>query len=90
MIPVIMKTDAEAYGNQFPPYREDPVRETLRAVNELETDAAYRQGYEDFQRRMVYGETVIYGAGIETLKALAASITGAPKRHGRKMVSPIP
>ena len=26
--------DAEAYGNQFPAYRENPMRETLRAVVE--------------------------------------------------------
>ena len=28
----VMLADAEAYGNQFPAYREDPMRETLRAV----------------------------------------------------------
>jgi hypothetical protein len=34
-----MLADAEAYGNQFPAYRENPMRETLRAVEGL---AAYR------------------------------------------------
>jgi hypothetical protein len=33
-----MPADAEAYGNQFPAYREDPMRETRRAVEGLATD----------------------------------------------------
>lgn len=31
----IMLADAAAYGNQFPAYREDPMRETLRAIEGL-------------------------------------------------------
>jgi hypothetical protein len=33
----IIRADVEAYGNQFPAYRENPVAETLRAVDGLAT-----------------------------------------------------
>lgn len=74
LIPAIMQTDVEAYGNQFPPYAENPMAETLRAIEALETDPVYAQGYADFMRRMVYGEPVDYDVSISTLKALAACV----------------
>lgn len=74
MISVIMRDDAKVYGNQFPPYRADPVGETLRAIDVLEVDVDYAQGYADFQRQMVYGQVINYDAGIKTLRTLAGSI----------------
>jgi hypothetical protein len=49
--------DAAAYGNQFPAYRENPMQETLRAVEGLSADAGYARQCGEFQRLMVYGET---------------------------------
>jgi hypothetical protein len=49
----VMLADAEAYGNQFPAYREDPMRETLRAVEGLAADPGYPRRYGDFERSMV-------------------------------------
>lgn len=74
MIPAIMQTDAEAFGNQFPPYRDDPLRETLRAIATLDADVDYAREYDRFQRLMVYGESVEYGAGVETLRALVGRV----------------
>jgi Nucleotidyl transferase AbiEii toxin, Type IV TA system len=37
----IMRAEVEAYGGRFPAYRENPMRETLRAVEGLAADAAY-------------------------------------------------
>lgn len=74
MIPVIMQSDAEAFGNQHPSYRDDPVRETLRAIATLEADADYAREYDRFQRLMVYGDSIDYGAGMETLRALAGRV----------------
>lgn len=74
MIPAIMQTDAEAFGNQFSPYRDDPLRETLRAIATLEADANYAREYDRFQRLMVYGDSVDYGSGMETLRALAGRV----------------
>jgi integrase/recombinase XerD len=56
----VMLADAEAYGNQFPAYRENPIRETLRAVEGLAVDPGYARRYGEFQRLMVYGEKVEY------------------------------
>ena len=70
----IMLADAEAYGNQFPAYREDPMRETLRAVEGLAADPGYARRYGEFQRLMVYGAEVEYAACIGTLRGLAGRL----------------
>ncbi len=72
LIPAIMQTDVDAYGNQYPPYREDPVGETMKAIDALANDSAYARAYADFQRRMVFGETTEYSDAIQTLRALSS------------------
>jgi hypothetical protein len=72
----VMLADAEAYGNQFPAYREKPLFETLRAVEGLATDPSYARRYEEFQRLMVYGAKVDYSACVATLRDLADCISG--------------
>jgi hypothetical protein len=67
----VMLGDVEAYGNQFPAYRENPLRETLRAVEGLAADPDYARRYAEFQRLMVYGAKVEYAACIGTLRDLA-------------------
>ncbi len=67
----VMQADAEAYGNQFPAYREDPMGETLRAVEGLAVDPGYARRYGEFQRMMVYGSRVEYLACIGTLRELS-------------------
>jgi hypothetical protein len=62
----VMLADAEAYGNRFPAYRENPMRETLRAVEGLGADPGYFLRYREFQRLMVYGSAVEYTACIGT------------------------
>jgi hypothetical protein len=74
----VMLADAEAYGNQFPAYREDPMRETLQAVEGLATDAGYARQYEEFQRLMVYGSPIEYAGSIGTLKELAQRLADTP------------
>ena len=70
----IMLADAAAYGNQFPAYREDPLRETLRAVEGLAANAGYARQYGEFQRLMVYGSSVEYGACYDILKELSDAL----------------
>jgi predicted nucleotidyltransferase component of viral defense system len=74
----IMVADAAAYGNQFPAYREDPMRETLRAVGGLAADAGYARQYAEFQRLMVYGERPEFEMAISTVVALAAGFSKQP------------
>jgi hypothetical protein len=70
----VMLADAEAYGNQFPAYRENPMRETLRAVEGLGGDPGYARRYGEFGRLMVYGDDVEYTACIVTLSDLATRL----------------
>jgi hypothetical protein len=49
----VMLANAEAYGNQFPAYREKPARETLRAVEGFAADSAYARRFGEFQGLMV-------------------------------------
>jgi predicted nucleotidyltransferase component of viral defense system len=71
LLHAIMLADAEAYGNQFPAYRDNPLAETLRAVDDLQNDPTFGQQYEEFQRNMVYGDQVDYSACMATLRDLA-------------------
>jgi hypothetical protein len=71
----IMLADAAAYGNQFPAYREDPMRETLRAVGGLASNAGYARQFGEFQRLMVYGEPVEYAASVGSLRDLARRLS---------------
>jgi hypothetical protein len=71
----IMLADAEAYGNQFPAYRENPMRETLRAVEVLAAEPGYAKRYAEFRRLMVYGSVVEYPACADTLQNLALLLT---------------
>jgi predicted nucleotidyltransferase component of viral defense system len=71
LLHAIMVADADAYGNQFPAYRDNPMVETLRAVDGLQNDPTYSQQYEEFQRNMVYGDRVDFAACMSTLRELA-------------------
>ena len=67
----IMPHDAEVFGNQYPPYRTDPIGETHRAIEALATDPAYARQYEEFRRVMVYGDQTGFAACLDTLRNLA-------------------
>ena len=71
----VMLADAEAYGNQFPAYRENPMRETLRAVEGLAADPGYARWFGEFQRLMVYGSEAEYAGCVSTLRELSARLT---------------
>ena len=67
----IMLADAKTYGHQFPAYRDDPLAETLRAIDGMAADPGFAGSYATFQRDMVYGAAPDFEAAIATLKALA-------------------
>ncbi|MCB9982120.1 MAG: nucleotidyl transferase AbiEii/AbiGii toxin family protein [Rhodospirillales bacterium] len=67
----IMTQDAEEFGNQFPAYRDDPLRETLNAVEALAADPLYAARFEEFMRDMVYGDRADYAACLKSLGAIA-------------------
>ena len=67
----IIRTDIEAYGNQFPAYRENPIAETLQAVSGLATNHRFAGNYATFLRDMVYGEAPDFRTALATVAALA-------------------
>jgi hypothetical protein len=74
----IMLADAETYGHQFPAYRDDPLAETLRAVEGIAADRDFVASYATFRRDMVYGEGPNFEAAIATLKSLAELLKKGP------------
>lgn len=75
----IMLADVEAYGHQFPAYRDNPVAETLRAVAGLADDERFAAAYATFLRDMVYGEAPDFRTALATVAALAESLRGSTK-----------
>jgi hypothetical protein len=67
----IMLADAEAYGHQFPAYRENPIAETLRAVAGMASDPGFGQRYATFLRDMVYGDVQSFETAFATIQILA-------------------
>ncbi len=76
----IMLDDVKAYGHQFPAYRKDAIRETLRAVEGLATDPIFADRYAAFARDMVYGGSIIYEDCLGTINELAAQLARPPAR----------
>ena len=70
----IMADDVEAYGHQFPAYRESPVAETLRAVDGLASEERYARIYAEFVRDMVYGSAPTFQMALRTVSALADAL----------------
>jgi predicted nucleotidyltransferase component of viral defense system len=79
LIAVIMLDDAESRGNLFPAYQQDPLRETLSAVEGILADKQFAVEYASFVGSMVYGERPEFAAAIGTLKVLAERIKIAQK-----------
>ena len=75
----IMLADDEAYGHQFPAYRDDPVAETLRAVAGLAADDRFANAYAAFLRDMVYGEAPDFKTALATISTLADGLRNGTK-----------
>jgi len=70
----IMPHDAEVFGNQFPAYRANPMAETLRAVQVLETDPGYARRYAEFCRDLVYGGGPNFEDAVGIIMAIAGQL----------------
>jgi hypothetical protein len=68
----IMRADAQAYGHQFPAYRDDPIAETLRAVTGMADDPGFAKRYTVFLRDMVYdSDAPEFETALSTVAGLA-------------------
>ena len=79
LVAVIMQEDAETRGNLFPAYQQDPMRETLRAVEGILADPQFAVEYASFVQSMVYGEAPEFETASSTLKVLAEQTKIAQK-----------
>jgi hypothetical protein len=70
LIPALIKSDAEAFGNQFPGYRDDPIGSTRAAIGALTADPSHETRFSAFQRDMVYGERAEFKVAMRELKAI--------------------
>lgn len=78
LIPTLMQSDAEAFSNQIPSYRADPLGATRIAIDDLQADPAYAQRFAAFQRDMVYGERVEFFPALAQLKLLLERVDRQP------------
>jgi predicted nucleotidyltransferase component of viral defense system len=76
----VMQSDAETYGDQFPAYRDNPLAETLRAVEGIAADPRFAADYAAFRRDMVYGEGPDFATALQTLKRLAEELQKLPPK----------
>jgi predicted nucleotidyltransferase component of viral defense system len=75
----IMLADAELRGDKFPAYQNDPLGETLKAIEGISADAGYAASYAVFQRDMVYGDAPDFATAVGVLKAIAEHLHRVPR-----------
>jgi predicted nucleotidyltransferase component of viral defense system len=70
----VMKVDAETRGDRFPAWKNDPLGETLRAIEGIPADKVFVDGYANFMRDMVYGDKPDFMTAMGSLNALAGHL----------------
>jgi Nucleotidyl transferase AbiEii toxin, Type IV TA system len=73
----VMKADAATRGDKFPAWQNDPLGETLRAIEGIPKDKVFVDGYANFLRDMVYGDGPDFSTAMESLKTLGDNL----KKH---------
>ena len=71
----VMQSDAETRGHEFPAYGENPLAETIRAVDGIAAREEYAEDFAVLQRDMVYGQRIEFRDALATLKALSDKLT---------------
>ena len=66
----VMKADAQTRGDKFPAWKKDPLGETLRAIEGIPKDKVFVDGYANFRRDMVYGDSADFNTAMGSLNAL--------------------
>jgi len=75
----IMVADAQDFGHQFPAYRDDPIAETLRAIDGIVADANFAERYATFLRDMVYGEKPEFKEAVGTVVGFSEQLKSSTK-----------
>lgn len=74
----VMLADAATRGDSFPAWKNDPLGETLRAIEGIPNDKVFVDGFANFQRDMVYGDKPDFSVAMGTLNTLADHLKKVP------------
>jgi predicted nucleotidyltransferase component of viral defense system len=74
LVRTIMASDQATRTRGFPAYADDCIGETMRALDALAADSSYREGFDTFQRDMVYGTRPSYDECMVTLEEMRTLI----------------
>ena len=66
----VMRADAATRGDKFPAWQNDPLGETLRAIEGIPKDKVFVDGYANFLRDMVYGDGPDFNTAMGSLRVL--------------------
>jgi predicted nucleotidyltransferase component of viral defense system len=66
----VMRADVVTRGDKFPAWQNDPLGETLRAIEGIPKDKVFVDGYANFLRDMVYGDEPDFITAMQSLKTL--------------------
>lgn len=75
----VMLADAKTRGDRFPAWQKDPLGETLRAIEGIPNDEVFADGYANFRRDMIYGDSPDFATAVGTLKTLGEHLRGVPR-----------
>jgi hypothetical protein len=73
----IMVSDAQDFGHQFPAYRDNPIAETIRAIEGVIADSTFAERYKAFLRDMVYGEKPAFAEAAATIVDFSRQLSGS-------------
>ncbi len=64
------ESDAEQFAAQYPAYKDNPEKQTQKALGVLESEKRFRDQYDDFVGKMVYGNKPSYDDALKVLRRL--------------------
>lgn len=77
MVQRVMEIDVKQFGNQVPEYRDDPIRETTKALLALTKFPQYAQRYKNFLGPLVYANNPpVYEEALESVYRIARQVWG--------------
>jgi hypothetical protein len=74
----VMQADVATRGAKFPAWQNDPLGETLRAIEGMGKDKEFADGYANFVRDMVYGDAPDFQTAMASVNTLKDQLTKIP------------
>lgn len=72
---IIMVEESKTRGSKFPPYRDNPLEQTLAAIEILHNDSYYSEKYDEFHKSMVYADqSISFDTALSSVAALGDAL----------------